>query len=560
MEGSVKITTPIMTGTARLIGGMVSIRKMKKKIGCYMNKKNIITCVLMVGTLCISAVSIGQHKPKNVLFIAVDDLKPILNCYGSKEAITPNIDRLAAAGTVFLNAHCQQALCGPSRVSLLTGYYPHTTGIYGMGRQSNLREKYPDIVTIPQHFKNNGYNTIGTGKIYDPRNVEGDWQGPQDKIAWTTFFGTNPFNAKTGKPIVVGHYHDPALKAVSEKLEKEGKAKGLKGMELRLYVRSHGGEPAVENYDVPDDAYADGAIANRGIEQLKILQHSDQPFFLALGFLKPHLPFVAPKKYWDLYDRDQLDLAPFQEYPEGAPESAETKYVEGRTYSDVPVKGKIPEATQRELIHGYLACVSYIDAQIGKVLDALEETGKADETMVVLWGDHGFHLGDKQLWGKHTTFEQSTRSPLIISNAGTPAGKSVSPVNFIDIFPTLCELMGLETPKGLDGKSLVPILKDPKVSIQDYAASLYPHDGYWGIAIRTERYRYVTWYKGKNDKAWQGQRFADKPSFTELYDYEKDPDERKNWSGHTEYKTVEKKLARLNREHVEFTQNKQFKK
>jgi arylsulfatase A-like enzyme len=234
--------------------------------------------------------------------------------------------------------------------------------------------------------------------------------------------------------------------------------------------------------------------------------------------------------------------------------------VEARTYSGVPVEGTISEATQRELIHGYLACVSYVDAQIGKVLDALVKTGQAQDTMVVLWGDHGFHLGDKQLWGKHTNYEQSTRSPLIIANAGTPPGRSVSPVNLIDIFPTLCELTGLDTPEGLDGKSLLPILEDPNASIQDYAASIYPHSGYWGIAIRTERYRYVTWYKGSQSKEWQGQRFADAPSFTELYDYLKDPDERKNLSGHPEYKGVEENLAKLNREHVDFTQNKQFKK
>ncbi len=509
-----------------------------------MKKHTVI--LLMATAACLGLSRFASAKPNNVLFIAVDDLKPILNCYGSMEAITPNIDKLAAVGTVFLNAHCQQALCGPSRVSLLTGYYPDTIGIYGM--QSKLREMYPDMLTIPQHFKNNGYNTIGTGKIYDPRNVEDDWNGPQDEIAWTTFFGKNPFNEKTGATIVGGHYHNPVLKGLADKLTTKGRAKGLKGKELSFYLRDHGGGPAVECYDVPDDAYKDGGIANCGIEQLEMQRYSDQPFFLALGFLKPHLPFVAPKKYWDLYDRDKLELAPFQHYPEGAPNCAKSDYVEARTYSGVPVDGAISEATQRELLHGYLACVSYVDAQVGKVLEALVETGQAKDTVVVLWGDHGFHLGDKQLWGKHTTYEQSTRSPLIIANAGTPAGQSVSPVNFIDIFPTLCELTGLDTPEGLDGKSLVPILKDPNVSVQNYAASIYPHNGYWGIAIRTERYRYVTWYKVKKVKAWQGPRFADEPSFAELYDYQTDPEERKNLSGHPEYKDVVEKLAKLNRE------------
>ena len=499
-------------------------------------------------------------KKRNVLFIAVDDLKPLLGCYGVDYAITPNIDKLADAGTVFLNAHCQQALCGPSRVSLLTGRFPDSIGIYGMGGgKYKMREMHPDILTLPQHFKNNGYATIGTGKVFDPRNVEDDWQGPQDKISWTAFFGKNPYNSQSGGPIFGGHYHDPALKELAAKLEEEGRKKGLSGKELRFYVRDNGGGPAVECYDVPDDAYKDGGIANRGIEQLEKLKGSDQPFFLALGFHKPHLPFVAPKKYWDLYDRDQLELAPVQHYPEGAPACAQTDYIEARGYSGVPETGAISEATQRELIHGYLACVSYVDEQVGKVIATLKETGQYEDTVIVLWGDHGFHLGDKEIWGKHTTYEQSTRAPLIIANAGTPVGKSTSPANFIDIFPTLCELTGLDTPDGLDGKSLVPILKDSGASVQEYAASIYPHNKYWGIAIRTERYRYVAWYKGWARKDRQGNQYAKNPEFTELYDYKKDPLERKNLSGHPEYTDIEKKLAKLNREHLEFTQNSQLK-
>lgn len=500
-------------------------------------------------------------KPKNVLFIAIDDLKPLLGCYGDEHAVTPNIDKLADAGTVFLNAHCQQALCGPSRVSLLTGFYPDTVGIYGMGGGKYvMREMHPDILTLPLHFKNNGYATIGTGKVFDPRNVEDDWQGPQDKVSWTEFFGANPYNKKTGGPIFGGHYHDPALKALAAELEKKGKAKGLSGKELRFYVRDHGGGPAVECYDVPDDAYKDGGVANRGIEQLEKLKDSDKPFFLALGFLKPHLPFVAPKKYWDLYDREKLELAPVQHYPEGAPACAQTDYIEARGYSGVPEEGQISEAIQRELIHGYLACVSYVDAQVGKVIAKLKETGLAKDTIVVLWGDHGFHLGDKQIWGKHTTYEESTRSPLIIANAGTPRGQtSQSPVNFIDIFPTLCELTGVETPEGLDGKSLVPVLNDSQQTVQKYAASIYPHNKYWGVAIRTERYRYVTWTKGWARKDRPGNQYAKKPEFTELYDYGKDPLERKNLSGHPEYADIEKKLAELNREHLEFTQSKQLR-
>lgn len=507
--------------------------------------------------ICFSA---SAEKQKNVLFIAVDDLKPELGCYGNQTVQSPNIDRLASDGTVFLNAHCQQAVCGPSRVSLLTGYYPDTIGIYGMGGgKYKLREMHPDILTLPLHFKNNGYTTIGTGKIFDPRNVEDDWNGPQDAISWTEFFGWNPFNAKTGGPIVGGHYHNPALKALHDQLQKEGKAKGLKGSDLRSFVRDHGGGPAVECVDVPDDAYKDGAIANRALEQIDVLKSRGRPFFLAVGFHKPHLPFVAPAAYWDLYDREALELAPVQHYPEGAPACAETDYIEAREYSGVPQEGPVSAATQKELIHGYLACVSYIDAQIGKIIDRLKENGLYENTVIVLWGDHGFHLGDKGIWGKHTTYEQATRAPLLIVNAGTPSGKSVAPVNFIDIFPTLCELTGLDTPDGLDGKSLVPILHDSEKSVQKYAASIYPHSGYWGIAIRTGRYRYVAWYKGWVKEGRCGNRYQERPEFTELYDYRADPLERRNLSGDEAYTDIERELAALNREHVLYTQDRQFR-
>lgn len=518
-----------------------------------------IICVIFL-VLCISC----NHNSKkvdrpNVLFIAVDDMKPLLNCYGFDHVKTPNIDKLAEEGIIFTKAYCQQAVCGPSRTSLLTGYFPDRTGIYGMGSEKyKIRRKYPDMLTLPLHFKNNGYTTIGTGKIFDPRNVEGDWNGPQDSVSWTKFYGRNPFyNDETGSPR--GHYHNPETHKLMDKFSEEGKARGLSGKELRLYMRDRGAGPAVECYDVPDDAYQDGCIAERGMQQLEALKDSKKPFFLAVGFLKPHLPFVAPKKYWDLYERESLEIPSFQEYPDGAPKCAETSYVEARTYSGVPNEGPIPVETQKELIHGYLACVSYVDAQVGKLIEKLKETGLYENTVIVLWGDHGFHLGDKQIWGKHTTYEQATRVPLIFSNTGYKKGETNnSPVNFLDIFPTLCELTGLETPIDLDGKSLVPIFNGSEDNVNEYAASVYSHDGYWGFAIRTDRYRYVTWYKGNQDDNWQGVRVANEASYTELYDYEKDPEERKNLSGNPAYSKIEEKLQALNREHVIYTQSNQF--
>ena len=504
----------------------------------------------------------GIAKQKNVLFIAIDDLKPLLNCYGHTEVLSPHIDSLAEDGTTFLNAHCQQAVCGPYRVSLLTGYYPDTIGIYGMGSDKyKLRPKHPDILTLPQYFKNNGYTTVGTGKIFDPRNVEGDWHGPQDKISWTRFFGKNPYNSKVGAPKIDGHYHDPKLISLTNKLKNEAKSKGLKGKQLREYVRANGAGPAVESYAVPDDAYKDGATTERALEQIETLAENSNPFFLAVGFTKPHLPFVAPKKYWDLYDRDEIKLAPFQNYPEGAPPCAQTDYIEARTYGGVPEKGKISSSIQKELIHGYLACVSYVDAQVGKIIQKLKDEKLYKETIIVLWGDHGFHLGDKEIWGKHTNYEESTRSPLIVSNASAdPGSKNTSPVNLIDIFPTLNDLCSLESLEGLDGKSLKPILDGRSDSVQKFAASIYPHSGYWGIAIRTDNHRYISWHKGKSTNEYHGLRFKSEPAFVELYDYSKDPLEQKNLVDSIEYKGIKQELVALSKDHIEFTQSKQFKK
>ncbi|MEM9161270.1 MAG: sulfatase [Verrucomicrobiota bacterium] len=508
----------------------------------------------------ILATSVLWAKPRNVLFIAVDDLKPLLGCYGYEQVISPNIDKLAESGTTFLNAHCQQALCGPSRLSVLTGHFPDSIGIYGMsGDRDRFRLRYPTMATLPQHFRNNGFTTIGTGKIFDPRNLDGEWQETQDEASWTAFYGKNKYNEKVGGPKVSGHYHDPLLMELVGRLMDEGKEKGLSGKPLRLYIRDHGGGPAVESYDVPDDAYRDGAIANTGIVELEKLKDTKKPFFLALGFLKPHLPFVAPQKYWDLYDREDIIAAANQAFPEGAPDCALTDYAEGRTYSGIPLKGPISLETQRELIHGYMACVSYVDAQIGRVIAKLKEIGLYEETAIVLWGDHGFHLGDKQIIGKHTTYEEATRSPLIIANAGLKRGlRTNTPANLVDVYPTLCSIMGLKLPRKLDGKDLTSVLTGREDKAQEYAASIYPRNGYWAVAIRTEQYRYIGWYKGKRSESGS-MRFEKKPEFFELYDYAADPLESKNLAGDKAYAKIEKRLAKLNREHVKYTQGRQGK-
>ncbi|BCX49812.1 iduronate-2-sulfatase [Haloferula helveola] len=464
--------------------------------------------------LLLAATVSAAEKP-NVLFIAVDDLKPMLGCYGDTVIKTPNIDRLAGQGTTFLNAHCQQAVCGPSRASLLTGLRPDTTQVWDL--KTRLRDNLPDVVTLPQHFKANGYESVGLGKIFDPRSVDG--QIKDDPASWSRPYIKTADNPDSQMGFLGSEFVERAKVA---KRENRGNWNKMK--------EALGGTPAVEiDQDVPDDAYDDGIFADKAVELIGELSKSDKPFFLAVGFKKPHLPFVAPKKYADLYSGDDIRLAEFQKMPEGAPEvhfqdSWELKNGSYAGYEGL--KGKVvPDKKQRELIHGYMACVSYIDAQVGKLLDALDKQGVAENTIVVFWGDHGWHLGDHGMWCKHTNYEQATRVPMIISKRakGGVAAKSSSPVEFIDIFPTLCDIAGLERPDALEGESLVPVIEDPEATVKDYAISQYPRGGgareLMGYALRDGRYRYVRWVE-KGDPS--------KLKFEEFYDYESDPLEKKS--------------------------------
>ena len=460
-----------------------------------------------------------SSKKPNVLFIAIDDLKPMLGCYGDNVIKTPNIDRLASHGTVFLNAHCQQAICGPSRASLLTGLRPDSTGIYDL--KAKIRTLTPDVVTLPQYFKANGYESVGLGKIFDPRNVGGyakddpkSWSRPYVEVA-------NNKESKLG-------FLDPEFVARVKALQKE---RGISNGDWRGQTKAVGGKPVTElTQDVPDSAYQDGALAKRAVGLVGELSQEKAPFFLAVGFMKPHLPFVAPKKYADLYSKEDIRLAEFQEMPQGAPELHFQPGWELRNGSYAGFAGfdgpQLTEEEQRNMVHGYMACVSYIDAQVGLLLDALEDNGIADNTIVVLWGDHGWHLGDHGIWCKHTNYEQATRSPLIIAPraVGGKEEESASPVEFIDIYPTLCDLAGLPKPTQLQGVSLVPILEDPSAKVKDIAVSQYPRgqgsSELMGYAFRDGRYRYIEWVP-------QGQPGSE-PQAIELYDYETDPLEKKN--------------------------------
>ncbi|USN99718.1 MAG: sulfatase-like hydrolase/transferase [Phycisphaeraceae bacterium] len=470
-------------------------------------------------------------RPKNILFIAVDDLKPNLACYGDAHAKTPNIDRLAARGVIFSNAQCQQAVCGPSRASLMTGLRPDTTKVWDL--QTLFRDHIPDVVTLPQYLIANGYTTTGMGKIYDPRSVDKQL----DRVSWSIpYLETSCVSDETF------FYRDPKqVELVLSKLP-EAKAKGIKGWkQVQDFI---GVRPSTDQADVPDDAYPDGVIADQGVASIRTLAPKDEPFFIAVGFKKPHLPFNAPSRYWDLYDRNEFTPPPpTTGLPTGAPEFAFQDSWELRGgYTDVPGPGiPIPEEDRLRLTHGYYACVSYIDAQVGKLLDALDASGEADNTIVILWGDHGWHLGDHGMYCKHTNYEQATRAPLIIAAPGegehgvTHAG----PVEFVDIYPTLCDLAGVPIPTDLHGVTLRPAMEDPDHDVKAVAVSQYPRHAegkgqVMGYSLRDRRYRYIEWRSsGKEVGPGTGEVVA-----VELYDYETDPDETRNLVDDPAYATV----------------------
>jgi arylsulfatase A-like enzyme len=507
-----------------------------------MRYKKIIT-LMVVGCAMFQTleVSAGTSTPKNILFIAVDDLKPVLGCYGDTLIKTPNIDRLAKAGTVFLNNHCQQAVCGPSRASIMTGLRPDHTQVRDL--KTRMRDMNPDVLSLPQYLRSQGFETAGTGKIYDPRCVDKDL----DKPSWSIPFSKPhqlPYDPAFGKP-VLGSYQGEKIRKVGAEAEEKGLKKYAAA---KKFLVAHDAWPAVESADVPDGAYTDGAIAADGIRLMKKLKKEGKPFFLAVGFKKPHLPFVAPSKYWNLYNRDDFKVASFQQKTSNPVDPAYHNSSELRTYGGIPnfdsyssdSKKHMPIEKQKELIHGYYACASYIDTLVGSLLDELKALGLENDTVVVLWGDHGWHLGDHGLWCKHTNFEQATRSPLMISAPGFPKdGKTQTPTEFVDVFPTLCELAGVPVPENLDGTSLVPVLKDSSASVKDYAVSQWSRGRTMGYAIRDGRYRYVEWFSNKNStQPYDPSKIVGR----ELYDYEKDPLETKNLVDVPEYKAVVDKM------------------
>lgn len=539
-------------------------------------KSKIVFSLVIV--LCLFNLSnlIAQNKPKpNVLFIAIDDLKPILGCYGDKMIKTPNIDRIAKNGTIFFANYCQQAVCGPTRASIMTGKRPDYTKIWDL--KTKMRDMNPDILSIPQYFVSQGYSTQGVGKVYDIRCVDKDI----DKPSWSVpYYKTdkNLYSKQTGEP-ANNQFQNPATKELAKKSLQEAYAKGLKG-EAAITDASVRVKPSVESVDVPDDAYTDGVHAKMAKNILIGLSKKNEPFFLAVGFSKPHLPFVSPKKYWDLYDREKMPLAPFQQSTENAVPIAYHNVGELRAYTDIdPINTftdqkpglSLSVEKHKELIHGYYAAVSYTDAQLGIVLNALDSLGLTNNTIIILWGDHGWHLGDHNLWCKHSNFENAARAPLIISAPGIAASSVKSQTEFVDIFPTLCDLANLKIPANLDGKSLVPAMKKPATVIKEYSVSQYPRSGpaseserlgyadaeFMGYSIRTAQYRYTIWMKDR----WRTSQVFNKDLIvgTELYDYQKDPLEKINVEGKKEYTVTLKQMQDYMKKYMD-SEYKKFNK
>jgi arylsulfatase A-like enzyme len=462
----------------------------------------------------------------NVLFIAVDDLRPQLGCYGQKKMITPHIDALAARGTTFLRAYCQQAVCSPSRTSLMTGRRPDTTRVYDL--QTHFRLFLPDVVTVSQHFKQHGYVARSFSKIYHG--------GLDDPVSWSAkhWRPSGPSYLKPENQEALRRKYAEARKkhgAARPVLQRDPKSGTVLKVSRPKY-RVNG--PSWEDPDCADNALPDGKTADKVIEVLR--EAKDRRFFIAAGFLKPHLPFIAPKRYFDLYPKGSLSLADNPFPPKDCPAIALHNSGELRAYSDIPKKGKIDDAKALELIHGYYACTSYIDAQIGRVVKELDRLGLRESTVIVLWGDHGWQLGEHGLWCKHTNFETSAHVPLICCSPSQKAqGKpSRALTEFVDIYPSLCELCGLPLPEGLEGASFAPLMDNPNRPWKPAAFSQYPRGRYMGYSMRTDRYRYTEW-------GLLGQE----PVGAELYDHEADPAENVNLAGRPEHKALVARLSRM---------------
>ena len=467
-----------------------------------------VGCLASVIATSDIAVAKRKKRPKNVLLIIVDDLRPNLGCFGDPIAITPNIDRLAASGTRFSRAYCQYPVCNPSRISFLTGMRPDTTGAYRNG--DVFHDLFADTLTINRYVQQFGYEAAGFGKIYHASNGgENAWTQPYLDSEWLDYANT------------------------------ENRARKAKWHNMTL---RQAGLPYAEHEDVADNVYCDGATADIAADRLENFAGGDKPFLMIVGFRHPHLPWNAPKRYWDLYNDKDIEPAANDFFPKGAPQPA-LKPRGGELFGYAGLSTTLEAMTDREkrdAIRSYYACVSYADAQVGRLLDTLRTNGLDDNTLVMLWGDHGYHLGENHVWAKDVNWERNHHSPLIIRDPqrGKSGQHSDALTEFVDIFPTVCDALDIPTPSQCEGKSLAPLLDDPDTAWDKMAFSQLLRGTIMGRSLRTDRYRFTL---------WQDESGASKG--VELYDYHRDPEGNLNLAADPEYAELTEKMTRLHRKH-----------
>ncbi|MBI1176922.1 sulfatase-like hydrolase/transferase [bacterium] len=457
--------------------------------------KALLTILCFTFSLVVS--SFGAANRPNVLFIAVDDMNNDLGCYGHPFVKSPNIDRLASWGVRFEHAYCQFPLCSPSRSSLLTGLRPDTTRVFNL--QYHFRQGLPDVVTLPQLFKNNGYYVARVGKMYHYGNP-GDigTNGLDDRESWTERYNPAGRDKTALEPDIMNYTPKRGL-----------------GSAMAFLADATG----------TDDQHTDGKVAARAIQLLE--QHKDEPFFIAAGFYKPHCPWVTPKKYFDMYPMDQIEL------PELAADTT-NRYPRLALASTRPWPYfGVTKDQARESKRAYYAAISFVDAQIGKILDAVERLGLRDNTIIVFWSDHGYHLGEHGLWFKQSCFEEAARVPMIVAAPGSKnAGRATARLaELVDLYPTLSDLAGLTPPKNLEGFSLRPLLENPAAEWDHPAFTQVQRGPGPGHSVRTDHWRYTRWVNGE-----QGE---------ELYNQDADPEELNNLADDPQYAATVKRMRGL---------------
>ena len=460
-----------------------------------MNSRKLIILSLVLVFLSFKTTKENEEKytaskKKNILFIMVDDLRPELNIYGENKISSPHIDALAKSGVVFNRAYSNVPVCGASRASLLTGIRP--TSKRFLRYNASIKKEAPNELNLVKHLKNEGYTTISNNKIthlkYDIEEWDEEWYPSSKK--WRNYI--------TEENIL---------------LENNGK---------------HG--YAYESPDVDDDAYNDGETANKSIQDLKNLKATGKPFFLAVGFVKPHLPFNAPKKYWDLYDSKKIELPKNNQFQANVPNRARHLWGELRYYKDIPKKEQVSNEMAKKLIHGYYASVSYVDAQVGKLIKGLDDLGMRENTTIILVGDHGWSLMEHGLWVKHSNFEVALQVPLIISDSDIQKNKKTNSIaELVDLYPSICDLANISKPAHLEGNSLTNALKNPSKVFKNKAYARYQK----GETLIADNFFYTEW------------QINDKTIAKMLYDHNTDPDENRNLAIEDRYKIVVDSLSNI---------------